>query len=86
MAKKIQTTGLVLSVNTLKNTTLGNPRFYVVIDTDNGEVLRGNTASNNMFCYCMPNEGDKVSVVWHETKKQNVIFDDIETIESGTIE
>lgn len=81
MTKKSQTTGTVLSVKTLKNTTQGNPRFYVVIDTDNGEVLRGTTASNNMFTYCMPNEGDKVKLIYHVTKaKGRIVFDDITSI------
>lgn len=81
MPNKIQTTGTVMLIKRMKNSITGNPRFYVIIGTDNGEVLRGNTASNNIYCYSMPNEGDKVDLSYHVTKaKGGIIFDDLTTI------
>lgn len=87
VTKKQTNKALVCNIDKLNCTVWGNPRYRVVLhNLDNNETMRGNTASDHQFVYCMPTLGAIVSVTWHKTKTGNVIFDDMELISSGIAE
>lgn len=88
MSTKKQTNkALVRNIDKLNCSVNGNPRYRVVLhNLDNNETMRGNTASDCQFVYCMPTLGAIVSVQWHKTKKGNIIFDDMTIISKGIAE
>lgn len=78
MAKKQNTTGMLLRVEKLKSSVYGNPRYSVVFhDYVTGEVLFGKTKSDAMFAYNMPSPEMECNIIWHTTKNGNIVFDDI---------
>lgn len=85
MATKKQTNkALVRNIDKINCSVYGNPRYHAVLhNLDNNDTMRGNTASDHQFVYCMPTLGAIVFVKWHKTKKGNIIFDDMEIISKG---
>ena len=65
----------------IKSSTNGNPRFFVIIETIDGETLHGKTALNACFCYENWKEGQTCEVKYHFTKKaRNLVFDSISSV------
>ena len=65
----------------IKSSTNGNPRYFVIVETIDGETLHGNTASDACFCYGDWKEGQTCEVKCHFTKKaQNLVFDSISAV------
>jgi len=63
----------------INSSTNGNPRYFVIAETEEGETLHGNTASDACFCYGNWREGHTCEVKYHYTAKRgNLIFDNIE--------
>ena len=59
----------------------GNPAYYGEFSNDDGETLKGRTASNAECAYGFLNYHDKPrQVTYHETKTGNIIFDYIEVL------
>lgn len=74
--KKFRTIGAILSLEKLNNSAMGNPRYFLVIDTAHG-VIHGKTKADVMWTYAMPKEDSLCNVVFHITKTGNIVFDDI---------
>ena len=82
--KKQNTTGMLLRVEKLNCSVYGNPRYSVVFhDHTTGKVLFGKTKSDAMYTYNMPSPDMECNIVWHKTKKGNVVIDDIAIISKG---
>ena len=76
--KKYNTIGQLLKIETLDNSTMGNPRFVCNIDTACAyDVMIGKTKADAMWAYAMPKEDTLCNVVFHITKTGNIVFDDI---------
>ena len=60
----------------IKNSVNGNPRYFVIAETEEGEILHGNTASDASFCYGNWRTGQLCEIKYHYTAKRgNLIFD-----------
>lgn len=60
----------------------GNPAYYAEFINDNGETLKGRTASNADCAYGFLNWQEKPrKITYHITKHGNVIFDYIKVLE-----
>ena len=58
-----KTIGKVVDYKVLKNTLVGGPRYELVIETTDGEILRGKTRSNATIGYsCLNKIGN--NFVW----------------------
>ncbi len=66
-------------VERLKNSVYGNPRYALIVENENGDILRGKTASNAMIGYELgwTSEGKTYKIAYHYTSNNNLIFDRI---------
>ena len=66
----------ILNVERAKNSYYGNPSFYLVVLTEDGECISGKTASNAVIGYeisCNWKNQEKF-LAYHFTKNGNCIF------------
>lgn len=67
----------ILNIERGNNSYYGNPSYYLTVENENGEILRGKTASNASVAYaiCYSMEGKVRTFTYHYTKNGNMIFD-----------
>lgn len=51
----------------INNSTNGNPRYFVIAETTEGETLHGKTASDASFSYGNWREGQTCEIKYHYT-------------------
>ena len=61
----------ILDLERLHNSTSGNPTWRIFAEDENGEILRGETASNAACAYNLgySSTGRKYAIEYHYTKK-----------------
>ena len=61
----------ILDLERLHNSTSGNPTWRIFAEDENGEILRGETASNAACAYNLGYDsiGRKYAIEYHYTKK-----------------
>lgn len=79
--KKLTFTGKLIDYKRLNCSVYGNPAYYGEFENDNGNVLRGRTASDASCAYGFLNQEDsKREITYHVTRNGNVIFDYIKIL------
>ena len=75
--KKFKSNFKILYVKRNKNSYSGNPAYCITVETKNGEILEGKTASNAPIGYCVSSEwiNSYKPLLYHFTKNGNCIFD-----------
>lgn len=70
--------GKLYSAKSLNCSFYGNPRYELLIETNDGEMLRGKTLTDGAIGYACNNYQNR-EVVWeyHITRKGNIIFDKV---------
>ena len=76
----MKTTATLKTAERINNSTNGNPRYFVIIETDDGEILHGNTPSDVSYCYRNWDRSERITVEYHETKTGRIVFDHIKEI------
>jgi hypothetical protein len=67
--------GKVIDYQALKNTLVGGPRYELVIETIDGDILRGNTRSNATIGYsCLNKMGSNFEWVYITKKNGSIEF------------
>ena len=67
--------GKVVDYQALKNTLVGGPRYELVIETTEGEILRGKTRSNATIGYsCLNKQGSYFEWVYITKKNGSIEF------------
>lgn len=70
-----KTIGKVIDYKVLKNTLVGGPRYELVIETTDGEILRGKTRSNATIGYsCLNKIGNNFEWVYLIKKDGSIEF------------
>lgn len=79
-------TGKLSYYESLNCSSYGNPRYYGVFTSENGETLSGKTATNAACAYGFLNYPNAVrKVTYHITRNGNIIFDYIKVMEEKGI-
>ena len=74
--------GKLVDYKQLNASFYGNPRYKVIFESENGEVLKGNTASNAQAGFVVLNDRNCVkSITYHQTRAGNTIIDRIKLAE-----
>lgn len=76
----MQANGELLDLIRLDNSVNGNPRYQVAALMDDGKYITGKTASDAMYTYRVPSEGQRCAFTWHKTATGRVVFDDIKAL------
>lgn len=73
----------ILKVEKRNNSYYGNPSYQLTVQTEDGEVLVGKTATNAVLGYevSWTWEGEWKVLAYHFTKSGNCIFDRLTTLE-----
>ncbi len=73
----------ILKVKRRNNSYCGNPSYQLMVQTEDGDVLVGKTATNAILGYevSWTWEGDWKVLAYHFTKSGNCIFDRLTTLE-----
>lgn len=73
----------IIKVEKRNNSYYGNPSYQLTVQTENGEILIGKTATNAVLGYevSWAWEGDWKVLAYHFTKSGNCIFDRLTTLE-----
>lgn len=80
--KKFKFTGTLTYYKRLNCSIYGNPAFYGEFENENGDILRGRTATNSACAYGFLNyETCPREITYHVTRIGNVIFDYIKVLE-----
>lgn len=67
--------GKVIDYQVLKNTLVGGPRYELVIETTDGEILRGKTRSNATIGYsCLNKQGSNFKWLYITKKNGSIEF------------
>ena len=79
--KKLQFNGKLISYERRNNSVNGNPKYMGVFEAENGDILRGTTASDASCGYSFLNKIEDVKeVTYHVTKNGNIIITYIEEV------
>ena len=80
--KKYQKILEIIGIERLNNSYLGNPKYYLFLQDEQGEYYRGKTATNASIGYFLgwESQGKKYLFDFHETSKGNLIFDNARKI------
>lgn len=64
-------------VERLKNSYFGNPKYLLICEDKNGEIITGRTATNGAIGYFIgwDSEGKTLDFTYHTTRNGNIIFD-----------
>lgn len=74
--------GKLVDYEQLNASFYGNPRYKVIFEAANGEVLKGNTASNAQAGFVLLNDRNCTkSITYHQTRTGNIIIDRIKLAE-----
>lgn len=74
--------GKLVDYEQLNASFYGNPRYKVIFEAENGEVLKGNTASNAQAGFVLLNDRNCTkSITYHQTRTGNIIIDRIKLAE-----
>ena len=74
--RKLQFTGKLISHERKNNSCNGNPKYYGVFENENGDILRGTTATDASCAYMFLNHKHEARTIeYHETKRGNYIID-----------
>lgn len=77
----------ILKVGKRNNSHYGNPSYQLIVQTEDGEVLIGKTATNAILGYQVSWtwEGDWKVLAYHFTKSGNCIFDRLTELDETKI-
>ena len=79
--KKETFKGILTDYERRNSSFYGNPKYYLVFESKDGEILSGCTASDASCGYSCLNHKDKEkTVTYHETRTGNTIIDYIEEV------
>ena len=80
--KRKEFTGKLSYYESLNCSRYGNPKYYAVFTSENGETLAGKTATDAACAYGFLNyQNAPRKVTYHITRNGNVIFDYIKVID-----
>lgn len=76
--KKLTFTGVLIDYERRNNSINGNPKYYGAFEDENGETLRGTTASDASCAYAFLNNPKAARTIeYHITGTNNVVIDSI---------
>lgn len=76
MAKSINQNLKLINYERLKNSIYGNPKYLCFFENEQGEIVKGKTATNGSVAYCITNFLNTFKVfVTHFTNNGNLIID-----------
>ena len=75
--KQIKENLKILKIKRLKNSIYGNPCYNLIVETKDGKIISGKTATNAIIGYeiSWTWENDYKVIAYHFTKNRNCIFD-----------
>ena len=84
--KRKEFTGKLSYYESLNCSRYGNPKYYAVFTSENGETLSGKTATDAACAYAfLNNQNATRKVTYHITRNGNIIFDYITILEEKGI-
>ena len=76
MAKSINQKLKLINYERLKNSIYGNPKYLCFFENENGEIIKGKTATNSSVAYCITGFLNEFKVFsTHFTNSGNLIID-----------
>lgn len=76
MKKSINQNLKLIEYKRLNNSYFGNPKYFCTFENENGEIIKGKTATNASVAYCITNFLNEFkSFVTHFTNNGNLIID-----------
>lgn len=73
--------GTLISYERRNNSKNGNPKYYGVFKSENGEILRGTTATDASCGYSfLNNRTAEKTIEYHETKTGRIVIDYIKEV------
>ena len=76
---RIKTIGKIKGTSYRNTSVYGNPSYYILFETETGELIKGYTAANAACAYGCTNSEfmEFACIVYHVTKGGKVIIDNI---------